>query len=99
MKSLKIKDVSLVRGLDSIAYSFIHTSEHFQGMARVCQEPGSQKENKIRPYCYKAHGSGRGGGVGVGKSEKIMEILMKCGLTEVMGGAVRSLRMEGKVRT
>lgn len=65
-----------MRGLDSIAYSFIHTSEHFQGTPECAREPGA-KENKIRPYCYKAHGSGGRGGVGVGKSEKIMEILMK----------------------
>lgn len=47
VKSVQIKDVSLVRDPDSIAYSSIHTSVHFQGIPRVCQEPGSQKEKKI----------------------------------------------------
>lgn len=53
VKSMQIKDVRLVRGLDSITHSFIHTSVHFQGTPRVCQEPGSQKEKKTAPILGK----------------------------------------------
>lgn len=64
VKSMQIKDVRLVRGLDSIAHSFIHTSIHVQDTPWMCQEPGSQKEEN-NPYPCKAHDF-------VGESEKII---------------------------
>lgn len=46
VKSLQIRDGRLVRGLESIIHSSIHTSVHSQGAPRVYQERGSQKGNK-----------------------------------------------------
>lgn len=43
VKSVQIKNVRLVRDLDSITHSPIHTSIYFQGAPSVCQDPGSQK--------------------------------------------------------
>ena len=47
VKSMQIKDVRLVRGMDSITHSFIHTSVHFQGASRVWQEPEAKKRIRV----------------------------------------------------
>lgn len=88
VKSTQIKDVRLVRGLDSIIHSFIHTLIHSQGALRVCQEPQGQKEKKIVLILVKP--------IVCGESEKIMAIQHKmwfnqsngrcCQITEDEGG-------------
>lgn len=67
VKIMQIKDGRLVRGLGNITGSFIYTSVRFQGTPKVCQEPGSHKENKRALILVKPHSS-------VGESKEMMAV-------------------------